>query len=233
MARGYSVNALYLDYEKAFNTPPHDLILHKLSGYGISDMLLNWIISFLSKRTQRFVMGFTITDSLPVTSGVPQESVEGPFLFILYINDIKNLVSSPMRLYADDSKVNSTNSTPERPALLQMDRNHIVLWTQTCRLRLNYKKCLFLRFNKSKNPNHQYYILTHQGKQLHDSSYSERDLGICILHNLKWDTHVEILSSKANSVLGQLKKSFIYKNAQVWKRLNARWSDLTLSMLLL
>lgn len=169
MAKGYSVDVLYLDYEKAFDTPPHDLMLHKLSGYGISNMLLNWINSFLSKRTQRVVMGSTISDSLPVTSGVPQGSVLGPLLFILYINDITDLVSNPMKLYADDSKVISTNSTPESPALLQMDINHIVSWTLTWRLRLNYKKCLILHFNKSKNPNHQYYILTQQGKQLLDS----------------------------------------------------------------
>ncbi|XP_065664726.1 uncharacterized protein LOC136086360 [Hydra vulgaris] len=133
MAKGYSVDVLYLDYEKAFDTLPHDLMLHKISGYGISNMLLNWINSFLSKRTQRVVMGSTISESLPVTSGVPQGSVLGPLLFILYINDITDLVSNPMKLYADYSKVISTNSTPESPALLQMDINHIVSWTLTWR----------------------------------------------------------------------------------------------------
>ncbi|XP_065654968.1 uncharacterized protein LOC136081568 [Hydra vulgaris] len=196
MAKGYSVDVLYLEYEKAFDTPPHDLMLHKISSYGISNMLLNWINSFFSKRTQRVVMASTISDSLPVTSSVHQGFVLGLLLFILYINDTTDLVSNPMKLYADESKVISTNSTPESPTLFQMDINHIVSWTLTWRLRLNYKKCLILHFNKSKNPNHQYYILTQQGKQLLDSSYSERYRGICISHNLKWDTNVKIISTK-------------------------------------
>jgi hypothetical protein len=167
MANGFSVDALYLDYWKAFDTPPHDLMIHKLSSYGISNMLLNWINSFLSSRTQRVVLGSAVSEWSSVTSGVPQGSVLGPLLFVIYINDIIDTVKNPIKMYADDSKVLSINYNSNSPQMLQNDIDSISAWTDLWRLRLNTNKCLILRFNLKKNLNYSYFITTQQdGKQL-------------------------------------------------------------------
>ena len=79
------VDVVYLDCKKAFDTVPHKRLLLKLEAYGISGKLLNWIKEFLSNRTQRVTIKGVMSDSLPVLSGVPQGSVLGPLLFLLYI----------------------------------------------------------------------------------------------------------------------------------------------------
>ena len=99
------VDAIYLDCKKAFDTVPHKRLLIKLRAYGITGNLLKWIESFLTNRTQRVVINGVHSDSLPVLSGVPQGSVIGPRLFLIYINDLLDSLTSKGKLFADDSKV--------------------------------------------------------------------------------------------------------------------------------
>ena len=82
-----SVDALFLDFAKAFDKVPHNRLLHKLEMYGIEGNLLNWVNAFLSNRSQRVILGDVASDWEQVTSGVPQGSALGPTLFIIYTND--------------------------------------------------------------------------------------------------------------------------------------------------
>ena len=99
--KGGKVDTFILDFEKAFDTSPHELLKSKLYGYGIGGKTLKWIESFLCFRQQRVVNGIT-SDWAPVLSGVPQGTVLGPLLFSLYINDITTAIDSEIRLFADD-----------------------------------------------------------------------------------------------------------------------------------
>ena len=91
---------IFLDFSKAFDKISHKLILSKLHYYGIRNHTLSWIGAFLSNRTQTTVVHSSYVE---VTSGVPQGSVLGPMLFLLYINDINNVITSQIKLFADDS----------------------------------------------------------------------------------------------------------------------------------
>ena len=103
--QGYSVDVVFLDFKKAFDSVPHQRLLIKLSGYGIKNDCINWISSFLCSRHQRVVVNGEKSKWFSVDSGVPQGSVLRPLLFILYVNDIPDLVDSKIKMFTDDIKI--------------------------------------------------------------------------------------------------------------------------------
>ena len=103
--KGGSLDVIYCDFMKAFDKVPHQRLLYKVKQYGITENVLGWIESFLSNRTQAVRINETMSDTAPVTSGIPQGSVLGPLLFVIYINDLTENISSSMRLFADDSSL--------------------------------------------------------------------------------------------------------------------------------
>ena len=108
-------DAILLDFAKAFKKVLHLRLLSKLTSYGITGNTQNWIKSFLSNRKQRVSVNGALLDITDVTSGVPQGSVLGPVLFLLYINDIDGNTKSSIRLFADDSIIYRKNFFQNRP----------------------------------------------------------------------------------------------------------------------
>ena len=103
-----------MDFAKAFDKVPHQRLLYKLKFYGIKNQTLTWISAFLSNRTQTVVLDGESSDIAPVTSGVPQGTVRGPVLFLVYINDLSEYMkSSQLRLFADDSIIYKTIKSPK------------------------------------------------------------------------------------------------------------------------
>jgi len=105
----FGIDIVYLDYAKAFDSVVHSKLLAKLKHYGTHPLLLLWINSFLSARTQQVRVSSSLSGIAPVISGVPQGSVLGPVLFILFINDISSCIPDGviLKLYADDAKLYS------------------------------------------------------------------------------------------------------------------------------
>ena len=99
------LDAVYLDFSKAFNSVPHKSLVIKLQSYGVEGKVLQWIQSFLSDRRQKVYVSRAGSSWSYVTSGVPQGSVLGPVLFVCYINDMPEVVKSMIYLYADDAKI--------------------------------------------------------------------------------------------------------------------------------
>ena len=131
VATGKVVDAIYLDFEKAFDTVPHQRLIGKLKAYGITGGVLKWITDYLSKRTQVVSVNGTESEVGTVLSGVPQGSVLGPLLFVIYINDMLDSVSSGGLLFADDMKLFREICSELDAMELQEDINKLEAWTKT------------------------------------------------------------------------------------------------------
>ena len=103
LVNGYPVDAIYLDFAKAFDTVPHRRLLLKLEKYGVTGELMKWIQAFVCGRTQRVVLKGLMSSWKQVLSGVPQGFVLGPLLFVVYINDLQDVLSVLSKIYADDN----------------------------------------------------------------------------------------------------------------------------------
>jgi len=133
---GHGVDIIYLDYSKAFNSVPHLHLICKLQSYGIKGNLLKWIQSFLTSRQQCAVLNGSVSNWANLTSGVPQGSVLGQLLFILYVNDISDGIQSMLEMFADDSKPYRIIKTPHDVDILQEDLNFVSSWSRLWLLNL-------------------------------------------------------------------------------------------------
>ena len=135
------IDIILLDFSKAFDTVPHQRLLTKLKHYGIGDSTLAWIESWLTRRSQCVVLDGETSNPVPVLSGVPQGTVLGPLMFLLYINDIANDIDSPLRMFADDCLLYGIINSREDTIQLQQDLNKLSEWANTWQLNFNVIKC--------------------------------------------------------------------------------------------
>ena len=143
------VDGTFLDFSSAFDRVDHKVLLEKLHSYSIRGNLLKWIQSFLSDRKQRVIFGGAYSSWASVTSGVPQGSVLGPILFLLFVN-INESLSSPLFQFADDHTIVRCIRTVEGQVALQRDLDKIHLWTLDNNLPLNASKCAVVHFSRSR-----------------------------------------------------------------------------------
>ena len=123
-----NVDILYLNFSKAFDTVPHNRLLSKLTSYGICGNIFNWIKSFLTNRKQRVKVNGEYSEFSPVTSGIPQGSILGPLLFIIFINDLPEGLSNFCKIFADDTKIFGTT---ENIQSIQNDLNLLMDWSRS------------------------------------------------------------------------------------------------------
>ena len=134
---GNNTDAVYHDFAKAFDSVPHQRLLMKIKGYGISGKIWKWIEDFLFQRNQQVVVNGVKSLVVLVLSGIPQGSVLGPLLFICFINDMPEVVHSSIQMFADDTKIFRTVNNPEQAHLLQDDLDALEEWSNVWQLRLN------------------------------------------------------------------------------------------------
>ena len=138
---GSPVDVVYLDFQKAFDKVPHQRLLIKLKAYGIGESMINWIQAWLTDRRQRVIVEGEISNWKPVLSGVPQGSVLGPILFLIFINDLDDDLSSKVLKFADDTKVFRTVKTDTDKETLQDDLTKLVKWSEKWQMLFNFGKC--------------------------------------------------------------------------------------------
>ena len=150
LASGH-VDVVYLDFSKAFDPVNHKLLIHQLQSFDINGNRLSWFNSYLSNIIQCVVLHGHTSEWSPVLSGVPQGSILGPFLFILFINDMfLSCISSKTGLFADHAKVYKKIEHILDCTLLQADLNRLNEWRVTWKMNFKYSKCKLLTVSRRK-----------------------------------------------------------------------------------
>ena len=152
LIQGKQSDLVLLDFSKAFDKIIHFKLLFKLSQHCNRGDTLTWIKSFLVGRTQAVVLESESSEEVPVNSGVPQGSVLGPLLFVLYINDLPHDIQSQVRLFADDTAVYLTVRNNSDGDILQADLDRLKIWERTWHMEFNPSKCQVLHISKSRHP---------------------------------------------------------------------------------
>ena len=183
---------ILLDFSKAFDKVNHLKLLYKLQVHGVQGKTFGWTESFLVGRSQTAVLDVESSDELPVLSGVPQGSVLGPILFLLYINDLPENVQSQVRLFADGTAVYLTVQDPNDSERLQSDLNVLQAWEKKWDMEFNPSKCQVLHITRSRNPIR--YNYTMHGQTL-ESVESARYLGVDISSDLGFSHHINRITS--------------------------------------
>ena len=212
---GSRTDIIYFDFAKAFDSVNHDLILHKLkTQFNIDGLLLKFFVEYLSNRDQIVVVGNKKSSLLRVESGVPQGSILGPLLFVIFIDDISNGLSedSNIALYADDTKLYRAINNDADHLALQYDINTLNDWATKNLMRFHPDKCKVLSVTLCKPPIYSnvlpfYNFIYCLGNTPLDFVRSEKDLGVHINSTLTWTEHNNFIYSKANRKLGLLKRT--------------------------
>ena len=149
-SQGRQTDLLLLDFSKAFDRVNHMELLHKLHQHGVRGNTLSWIKAFLTGRSQTVVLEGESSSEIPVNSGIPQGSVLGPLLFLLYINDLPEYIHLQVRLFADDTAIYITINNHSDSDTLQQDLDTLQTWERLWDMDFNPSKCQVLHISKWK-----------------------------------------------------------------------------------
>ena len=195
---------VFIDFRKAFDTVDHCILLKKLERYGIRGMPLKLVESYLSNRSQKVRIGDCVSELKEINFGVPQGSILGPFLFLLYVNDLPNISPSIFStLYADDTTITlKFNKFSDIEAECNVILLQLFNWTLANRLSLNFDKTYFNLITKRSPPRGIFPLNIHfKGHYISYNSH-EKFLGVIFDDKLKFNYHIDMICSKISKSIG-------------------------------
>ncbi len=198
------VDAILLDFTKAFDRVAHQRLIHKLDYYGVRDKNLAWITSFLENRRQRVVLDGKHSEELDVLSGVPQGTVLGPVLFLCFINDIADKLDSNIRLFADDALLYRVIENEADADQLQADLSSLEQWATEWQMEFNAKKCFVLHITNKRRISRTIYKLNNTSLE---STNNHQYLGVTLDDKLNWNAHVDTICAKASRTLNFVRRN--------------------------
>jgi len=207
---GGQIDVIYTDLEKAFDKVPHQRLVKKLKFYKVNPDIIDWIRSFLFNRKMRVRINNKFSSWINVISGIPQGSILGPLLFIIFINDLPEVCGevSNIFLYADDAKLFKHIQTPEDRSSLQNMLNNVQLWIDKWQLSLNFNKCVSVSYGRHIDNSHSYLLHRHGSDMVIQKQDSFKDLGVTFQADLSFKNHIADKINKANCMLGIIKRNF-------------------------
>ena len=209
MEEGQKVCAVFFDIRKAFDTVPHRPLLNKLCSIGIDSKIIQWICSYLTERRQHVVCDGVSSSNIHVLSGVPQGSVLGPLLFLLYIDDVASQqlsVNCTINLFADDMLLfKPINSAPDLHSL-QGDIDIIKSWADGKHLSFNPVKCKCMLISRKRRPRQPLSLSLGGSDSAPEQVQSFKYLGVLISSSLSWSPHIDTVCTKARKLLGLLQE---------------------------
>ena len=209
MDRGLCDIVVLLDLKKAFDTVNHEILLSKFERYGFGKKAVALLCNYLTDRTQRCQLNGMLSDQRGITCGIPQGSILGPLLFIIYINDLPNcLEQATPRMFADDTSLTAVGKTlNEAEEIANKDLNNVKAWLSSNKLSLNIAKTEYILIGSrpkisSIDVQPTVKIDTRPIKRVKCTKL----LGVEIDEHLKWEKHVDHIASKVSSGIGAIKK---------------------------
>jgi hypothetical protein len=204
---GKGFDIIYLDFAKAFDKVPRRRLLNKVKAHGIRGPILNWIEAWLSGRRQRVVLSGKFSSWEEVLSGVPQGSVLGPLLFLIFINDLDEVLENVecIKKFADDTKIAGKVETEDDQRIIQKALDCLQQWADTWGMSFNVSKCKVMHAGR-RNPGFEY----HMAGQKLDVTEVEKDIGVKVQKSLKPGAHCAEAARIAQAVLGQITRAFHY-----------------------
>ena len=205
-----------MDYQKAFDKVPHNRLISKLKAYKFNAELLDWVQSYLKDRSQFVEVNGKQSMWLPVTSGIPQGSVLGPLLFLLYINDLPDNIDSSVYMYADDTKLYREIREPRDHKILQEDLNKLSVWSDLWLLKFHPEKCFSLTIGKQDEDQFAYHMMIDKTKTFMTKVEDIKDIGVTIDCHLKFEKHINGKIVTANKLVGIIRRSFMFLNEEIF-----------------
>ena len=204
MEEGDQTDIILLDFAKAFDKVPNARLLHKIEFYGVRQNTLEWIKQFLTNRTQSVILENHKLDPLDVVSGVPQGTVMGPLLFLVYINDLPEATSSSARPFADDCLLFRRIKKIQDAVDLQNDLSSLEEWERKWQMCFHPEKCIVIRVPGKRQFHQTSYTLHEHTLDVVDSG---KYLGVTINKDLTWTKHINQTIGKASKTLGFLRRN--------------------------
>ena len=204
------IDVIYTDFVKAFDKVPHNRLLLKLQHYNVNLNIVAWIQAFLTNRKHRVKLNNSFSSWCAVLSGIPQGSILGPLLFIIFINDLPEVCKeiNNIFLYADDAKLFRHVKTQFDNLLLQDMINSLQSWTDTWQLKLNVDKCVTVSYGRQVDKSHSYYLSGGSTDCTLLRLDSFKDLGVTFQSDMSFKVHIANQINNANSMLGIIKRNF-------------------------
>ena len=219
LEEGENLDTIYLDFAKAFDKCDHGILLAKLKALGVRGRTGRWIYSFLTGRIQKVIVKGRKSKGSVLKSGVPQGSVLGPILFLVYISDIARDLTASTLVYVDDTKLRQSIKTEEDVETMQKELEKLFTWGTNNNMEFNGSKFQVIRYGNNEDIKNDTTYFTGDYNEIIERYSSLRDLGVQLQEDATFKDHIESICKKARQKCGWLFRSFYSRKPDFLKHM--------------